>query len=232
MLKIILQRLESIGAPENVAGLARFGITTKKAFGVRAPELKRLAREIKKEIADRHRLAEELWATEIYEARVVAYLIDDPKKVTAKQMESWAADFDNWAICDSTCGTLFSYTALADEKIFAWTERDEEFVRRAGFALMACLAVHDKKAGPEKFIEFLRVIEEKAGDDERVLVKKAAGWALRQIGKRNLALNRLAVETARAVGRKHSKSARWIAADALRELTARQTIERLQKKTK
>jgi 3-methyladenine DNA glycosylase AlkD len=223
----ILQRLESLGTPENIAGMARFAITAKKAYGVSAPELKQLAREIKKATADRHVLAQELWTTEIHEARAIAYLIDNPKEVSETQMERWVKDFDNWAICDSTCGTLFCRTPFAYQKVFAWVERDEEFVKRAGFALIAWLAVHDKKAGDEKFIPLLELIENKC-DDERNFVKKAVNWALRQIGKRNQFLNKLAIRTAQKMRQKDSKAARWIAADALRELTGEKTIKRLQ----
>jgi 3-methyladenine DNA glycosylase AlkD len=227
----ILRRLESIGKPENIAGMARFAIKTEKAYGVSAPDLKQFAREIKKAAGDRHALALELWTTRVYEARVIAYLIDNPKEVTREQMEDWAKDFDNWAICDSTCGTLFSATPFAYEKIFAWTKRNEEFVKRAGFALIAWLAVHDKKAEDEKFIALLGLIEDKCAD-ERNFVKKAVNWALRQIGKRNLSLNRIAVESAQKIRRKDSKAARWIASDALRELTNEKTLERLKIKAK
>lgn len=213
----IIKKLESLGSPENVAGMARFGIVTKKAFGVAAPELKNLAKEIKKQTKDRHALALELWKTQIHEARAIAYLIDDAKQVTAQQMDSWAADFDNWAICDSTCGHLFCKTNFAHEKVFEWSEREEEFIKRAGICLIAWLAVHDKKADDEKIAKFLPILEQKS-DDERNFIKKAVNWSLRQIGKRNLYLNKLAIETAERIKLQNTKSARWIAADALREL--------------
>lgn len=225
----IVKKLESLENPANVAGMARFGIVTKKAFGVPAPVLKNLAKDIKKQTKDRHKLALELWQTGIHEARVVAYLIDDPKEVTTAQMDEWAADFDNWAICDSTCGTLFSRTPLAYEKVLEWSAREEEFVKRAGIVLMAWLAVHDKKAADEKLAEFLTVLEKKA-DDERNFIKKAVNWSLRQIGKRNLNLNKLAVETAERIKLRNTKSARWIAADALRELRSEKTLERIKRK--
>lgn len=221
----ILQHLESLGTPENAAGMARFGIKTKTAFGVSAPEIKKLAKEIGKN----HDLARELWATGVHEARIAAYLIDNPEEVTGEQMESWANDFDNWAICDGACGHLFCRTAFAYEKAFAWSEREEEFVKRAGIVLIAWLAVHDKKAEDACIAQFLPVLE-KHSTDERNFIKKAVNWSLRQIGKRNLALNEKAVAAARKIKAGNTKAGRWIAADALRELTSEKTLERLQKK--
>lgn len=225
----ILQKLESLGSSENVAGMVRYGITPRKAFGVSAPQLKQLAKEVVKSGVDRHALALELWKTEIHEARALAFLIEDPLLVTCRQMESWAKDFDNWAICDSCCGTLFRKTPFAYEKAFEWAERNEEFVKRAGFAMMAWLAVHDKKASNEKIAAFLPVIEKHA-HDERNLVKKAINWALRQIGKRNLKLNQLAIQHAERLGSGKTKVSRWIAADALRELKSKKLAGRLLKK--
>lgn len=225
----IINKLESLENLENIAGMKRFGIVTKKTFGVSAPVLKDLAKEIKKQIKDRHALALQLWETEIHEARAIAYLIDDPKQVTSEQMDSWAADFDNWAICDGTCGHLFCRTPLAYEKVFEWSEREEEFIKRAGICLIAWLTVHDKKAEDAKIAQFLPLLESKS-DDERNFIKKAVNWSLRQIGKRNLNLNKLAIETAERIKQRNTKSARWIAADALRELRNEKIIERLQKR--
>ena len=180
----IIKKLESLENPANIAGMARFGIVTKKAFGVSAPVLKELAKEIKKQTENRHKLALELWETGIHEARIIAYLIDDPKRVTPEQMDDWAADFDNWAICDGACGHLFCKTEFAYRKVFEWAEREEEFVKRAGIVLMAWLAVHDKKASDEGIAQFLPILEAHA-NDERNFVKKAVNWSLRQIGKRN-----------------------------------------------
>ncbi|NOT49610.1 MAG: DNA alkylation repair protein [Acidobacteria bacterium] len=222
----IITKLKSFGSPENVAGMVRFGIVTKKAFGVAAPDLKLLAKEIKKETSDRHSLALDLWKSGIHDARAIAYLIDDPKRVTPKQMDAWARDFDNWAVVDGTCGHLFCRTAPAYEKAFEWSERDEEFIKRAGIVLMAWLAVHDKKADDEKIAEFLPILE-KQSNDERNFVKKAVNWALRQIGKRNLALNKLAIEAAERIKLQNTKSARWIASDALRELSGDAVQKRL-----
>jgi 3-methyladenine DNA glycosylase AlkD len=227
----IVKKLESLENRANIEGMKRFGIVTKKAFGVPTPVLKQLAKEIKSQTADRHSLALELWQTEIHEARVIAYLIDNPKDVTEAQMDSWVKDFDNWAICDGACGHLFCKTKFAYEKAFEWAEREEEFIKRAGIVLMAWLAVHDKKADDDKILDFLPILETKAGD-ERNFIKKAVNWSLRQIGKRNLHLNKLAVETAEKIKLQNSKSARWIAADALRELNNEKVRERLLKKAK
>lgn len=223
----VVRELESLGSPENVAGMARFGIVAPKAFGVPSAEVKRVAKDVKKRVEDRHEFALRLWATGIHDARGVAYLIDDPKRVTEEQMDAWAADFDNWAICDSTCGHLFCRTPLAYKKVVEWSRRDEEFVKRAGIVLIAWLAVHDKKADGARFAELLPILEREAHDD-RNFIKKAVNWSLRQIGKRSLELNRLAIETAERIRAQNTSHARWIAADALRELTAEKTLERLQ----
>ena len=225
----IIKKLELLENPENIAGMLRFGIVTKKAFGVSAPVLKEIAKNVKKRTENRHELALELWETGIHEARIIAYLIDDAKQVSEKQMDSWAKDFDNWAICDGTCGHLFCRTNFAYEKVFEWSEKDEEFIKRAGIVLIAYLAVHDKKASDEKIAQFLPILEKHA-NDERNFIKKAVNWSLRQIGKRNLTLNKLAIETAETIKSQNTKSARWIASDALRELQNDKVIERLMKK--
>jgi 3-methyladenine DNA glycosylase AlkD len=227
----IIKKLESLGTPENVEGMKRFAIVTKKAFGVSAPVLKDIAKEIKKQTKDRHQLALELWETEIHEARIIAYLIDNPKEVTEKQMDSWVKDFDNWAICDGTCGHLFCKNEIAYKKVLEWSNREEEFIKRAGIVLIAWLAVHDKKAVDEKIAEFLQILEQKA-DDERNFIKKAVNWSLRQIGKRSLFLNKLAIESAERIKSQNTKSALWIATDALRELKNEKIQERLLKKVR
>jgi 3-methyladenine DNA glycosylase AlkD len=225
----IIKKLESLENPANIEGMKRFAIVTKKAFGVSAPILKELAKDIKKQTKDRHLLALELWKTEIHEARIIAYLIDNPKEITEKQMDSWVKDFDNWAICDGTCGHLFSRSEFAYKKVLEWSNREEEFIKRAGICLIAWLTVHDKKASDEKIAEFLPILEKKS-DDERNFIKKAVNWSLRQIGKRSFYLNKLAIESAEKIKAQNTKSARWIAADALRELQNEKTHERLQKK--
>lgn len=225
----IIKKLESLENPVNIAGMARFGIVTKKAFGVSAPVLRQIARDIKKQARERHALALELWKTEIHEARAIAYLIDNPKEVTEEQMDDWVKDFDNWAICDGTCGHLFCRTEFAYKKVSEWSEREEEFIKRAGICLIAWLSVHDKKADDEKIAELLPILENKS-DDERNFVKKAVNWSLRSIGKRSLYLNKLAIETAEKIKARKTKSARWIASDALRELTNEMVIKRLKNK--
>src|SRR5260221_5797552 len=225
----VVRKLASLGSAKNVEGMLHFGIATKKSFGVPTPILKKFAREVKKQAADRHGLAQELWETGIYDARAVAFWIDDPKLVTKKQMEAWAKDFDNWATVDGTCCYLFCRTTHAYDKAYEWAKKKPEFIKRAGFSLMAYLAVHDKKADAAKLAAFLPVIERNS-DDDRNFVRKAVNWALRQIGKRNLNLHKLAIETAERIKLQNTKSARWIANDALRELRSGAVIERLKKK--
>ena len=221
----VLNDLKAKSDPENIEGMKRYGIRFKEAYGVRVPELRTYAKKIKRN----HELALELWATEIHDARLLATMIDDPKQVTESQMEEWVGDFDSWDKCDLCCSNLFDKTAMAYEKAHEWSQRDEEFVKRAGFVLMATLSVHDKKAADGKFTEFFPLIE-KHSDDERNFVKKAVNWALRQIGKRNLLLNQEAILLAKKIREQDSKSAKWIAADALRELESEQVQKRLKLK--
>lgn len=218
----IIRRLKALGDPQAVAGMARFGIRAKKAYGISAPALRSLAKEIGKD----HSLAQKLWNSAILEARILACLIDDPQFVSEAQMERWVRNFDNWSVCDACCGNLFDKTPFAYDKAKEWSKRKEEFVKRAGFTLMADLAIHDKKARDQAFIRFLPLIKREA-KDERNFVKKAVNWALRQIGKRNRQLNQAVIETAREIYRLDSKSARWIAADALRELRSPAVQKRL-----
>ncbi|MBI2935792.1 MAG: DNA alkylation repair protein [Chloroflexi bacterium] len=221
----VLKRLESLANPQAVAGMARFGINPKGTLGISIPALRKLAKELGKS----HRLAQELWDSGGHEARILACMVDEPKQVTERQMEAWVKDLDSWDVCDQCCSELFSKTTLAYEKAIEWSSRGEEFVKRAGFALMACLAVKDKKASDAQFAIFLPLIAREAPDG-RNFVKKAVNWALRQIGKRNLALNKQAMEAARAIQRKDSASARWIASDALRELSSDAVQKRLRAK--
>ena len=225
----VLAKLESLGDTKNVAVMERFGIVAPKSFGIRTPLLKQFAKEVKKQAEGRHSLAEQLWETGNFEARAVAFWIDDPKKVTKKQMDAWAKDFDNWATVDGTCSYLFCRTPYAYEKAVEWAGKKPEFIKRAGFAMMACLAVHDKKAPDSKLAEFLPIIEKHSGD-ERNFVKKAVNWALRQIGKRSLKLNRLAVKTAGRIKLQDTRTARWVASDALRELKSPKVLDRLNEK--
>ena len=211
----IIRRLKAHSNPRAVEGMARFGINPSNTLGVSIPTLRKIGREIGTD----HSLAQRLWDSGIHEARILAAMIDDPKEVTVKQMERWVKDFDSWDVCDQCCSNLFDKTNYAHQKAVGWASRKEEFVKRAGFALMAALAVHDKQASNAQFERYLPVIRRES-DDERNFVKKAVNWALRQIGKRNLQLNRMAIETARLIQKKESKAARWIAADAIRELTS------------
>ena len=211
----VLRELRSLANPRNVAGMARFGINPHRTLGVTIPTLRKIARRTGKN----HALALQLWKSGLHEARILAGMIDDPACVTSRQMDAWARDFDSWDVCDQCCGNLFDKTAFAYRKAAAWSGRREEFVKRAGFSLMAALAVHDKRAGDAAFIKFLALIE-RAANDDRNFVKKAVNWALRQIGKRNARLRRHAIASARRIHRQDSRPARWIAADALRELGA------------
>jgi len=204
--------------------MAKFGINTKKAYGVSIPEIRKAAKEIG--IGANHELAQQLWSSRIHEARILAGMIDDPAKVTEQQMESWVKDFDSWDVCDQVCSNLLDKTEFAYKKTFELSDRKEEFEKRTSFVLMACLAVHDKVANDEKFLKFFPVIK-RHSTDERNFVKKAVNWALRQVGKRNKFLNREAVKAAKEIQKMDSKSAKWIAADALRELTGAAVQKRL-----
>ena len=221
----ILAKLKSLSDPKAIQGMAKYGITPEATYGVSIPNLRKIA----KEAGVSHNLAQQLWASNVRETRILAGMIDDPKMVTEEQMEEWAKEFDYWEICDQCCMNLFEKTRFAYQKCLEWSPREGEFIKRAGFVLMARLAVSDKKAADEEFERFLPIIKREASDD-RNFVKKAVNWALRQIGKRNLSLNKEAVETAEEIQRMDSKSARWIASDAIRELTGEAVQERLQGK--
>ena len=218
----ILDRLRSLADPEAKAGMARFGIETGTALGISIPKLRALARDIGRD----HGLAEELWASGVHEARVLAALVDDPNLVSEEQMERWVVQIDSWDVCDGACSTLFDRTPFAYDKAAEWSARDEEFVKRAGFVLMAALAVHDKVAPDERFLEMLPLIERES-HDERNFVKKAVNWALRGIGKRDRSLNAAAIAAGERIRAQGSRAARWIAADALRELRSDSVQSRL-----
>ena len=195
---------------------------SKRVLGLSLSTLREIARTIGRD----HRVASALWRTGIHDARLLAVLIDDPAQVTRAQMERWAADFDSWALCDGACMHLFDRTPFAYSLARAWSRRRDEYTKRAGFALMASLAIHDRHAADRKFLRLLEAIERGAGDG-RNFVKKAVSWALRQIGKRNVTLNRAAIEAARRLHPSESSSGRWIAADALRELRSPAVADRL-----
>lgn len=212
-LQTVLKQLNALAKPENLEGMAHFAIVGENRLGIAIPELRKLAKETGKD----HTLALELWRTNIPEARILASMIDIPEKVTEVQLEEWVTDFNAWDICDQVCMNLFEKVPAAIAKIPAWVEREEEFVRRTPFSLIACLAWHDKQAPDDYFIAFFPLLKQ-AAPDERNFVKKAVNWALRNIGKRNPALNQAAIQFAEELQKIDSKSARWIAADALREL--------------
>ncbi len=211
----ILNQLQDLSNPQAVAGMARFGINPHNTYGVSVVNVRRMA----KQIGHDHRLAQQLWASGIHEARILASLVDIPASVGEAQMERWVKDFDSWDVCDQCCSNLFDQTKFAYRKAVGWSKQKEEFVKRAGFVLMATLAVHDREAKNEAFQRFLPIIKREC-TDERNFVKKAVNWALRQIGKRNLYLNQLAIRTAKEIKAIESPAARWIGSDALRELSS------------
>ncbi len=220
----IIKKLKEHARPMNREAMERYGIKTENALGVSIPNIRKIAKEIGKN----HDFALQLWKSEFKEAKILASMIDEPKLVTEKQMEKWVKDFDSWDLCDQCCSNLFDKTSFAYKKTVEWSSRKEEFVKRAGFVMMACLAVHNKKAEDKVFENFLPIIKRES-DDERNFVKKAVNWALRQIGKRNIELNKKAIITAKEIYKKDSKSARWIASDAIRELTNPKILKRLKK---
>ena len=207
---------------KNIAGMARFGICSDGTLGVSMPELRKMGKQIGKN----HALALELWDTGIHEAKILASIIDDNKLVTAAQMDKWVRDFDSWDVCDQVCMNLFRYTPFAHKKTIEWAGTQKEFVKRAGYAMMASLASGDKKAMDADFIKFFPLIK-KAAADERNFVRKAVNWALRGIGKRNRALNKEAIKLSEEIMKMKEKSAKWIAGDALRELKSPAVQKRL-----
>lgn len=216
----VIARLKAESNPENVAGMARFGISSTNTLGISIYTLRKLAKEIKKD----HELALKLWDSGFHEARILASFIEEPEKVTEAQLEHWVKDFDSWDVVDQV-SELIAKTPYVIKKIHQWADREEEFVRRAAFSLIAEIAWHDKKMLDDEFEQFFPIIKT-AATDERNFVKKAVNWALRNIGKRNKALNRRAIEVAGEIQKMDSKPARWTAAGALRELLS----EKIQKR--
>jgi 3-methyladenine DNA glycosylase AlkD len=216
----IIKLLKSWADPKNVAGMVRFGISAKGALGFPVPKLRALAKKTGKD----HALALKLWNSGLHEGRILATMIADPAVMTAKEADAWVSDFDSWDTCDQACMNVLRYAPFAWNKILVWSKSKEEFVRRAGFAMIAALASGDKKATDAQFIKLFPLIK-KYSTDERNFVKKAVNWALRGIGKRNIKLNALVVKAARDIVKIDSKSARWIANDAIRELTDPKTIK-------
>jgi 3-methyladenine DNA glycosylase AlkD len=212
----IIERLRPLARPGALEGMARVGIATESALGVSMPELRALGKSLGRD----HALALDLWRTPLRETRILASLIADPRQMTEELMESWARDFADWEVCDQCCINLFGKTPFARHFALKWSDAEPEFVKRAGFVLMARIASTDKRAGDASFEPFLTLIAREAGD-RRNYVRKAVNWALRQIGKRNALLRAEAIACAESLRARHSPAARWIAADALRELRGR-----------
>lgn len=223
----VLRELKLLADPKVRAKMAYFGVHVHKAHGISAPVLHQLAKQIGKD----HHLAQQLWKSGIHEARILATLVGEPEKVTSAEMDRWVRDFDSWDVVDAACCYLYAQTQPAWSKVEAWSRRREEFVKRASFSLVAYLSYKDKAAADTRFVRFLGVIEREA-HDERNFVKKAVNWALRNIGKRNVQLNREAIRAAERIRRQGSRAARWIAADALRELKSVAVQARLRGKSK
>ena len=217
----IIEELKGLSNTEDIKGMKRFGITPQKTYGVKIPDLRKIAKNAGKN----HYLAKELWKTDYRETKILACMIEDPSLVTEKQMDKWVLEFDYWEICDQCCMNLFRKTSFAYQKIFEWSTHEEEFVKRAPFTLIAVLAVHDKESPNEKFEQFFPIIIRESVDN-RNNVKKAVNWALRQIGKKNIYLNKKAILISEKIYSINSKSTKWIASDALRELKS----EKIQKK--
>jgi 3-methyladenine DNA glycosylase AlkD len=224
-LEAALALIRQHARPEELAGMARFGINADKRLGLSVPAMRRIARTLGHD----HALALALWDTGIPDARIVAGMVAEPARLTSRQMDAWAKGFASWDVCDQVCNSVFRASPLAWHKVAVWATRRDEFVRRAAFALLTALAVHDKKAGDEQFLAALPLIEAAASDD-RNFVKKSVSWALRTIGKHNLALNAAAIAAAQRIRQQGTRPARWIAADALRELGSEAVQMRLRSK--
>lgn len=215
----IKKYLEPLGSERNLFGMQRFGIRFEKAYGVNIPIIRKLAKDYKRN----HEFALVLWETKIHELMLLAIFIDDYKQVTKTQMNKWVKDFKSWDICDQCCSNLFEKTPYAFEKVYEWSRSKDEFIKRAGFVMMAVIAVHHKKLEDIELFDFFTLIEREAWD-ERNFVKKAVNWALRQMGKRSKLLYDEAVEVAKRIEQQDSKSAKWIAKDALREFSIKKEI--------
>jgi len=221
----VLKRLEAKARPDQLEGMARFGMATERRLGVSIPDMRKMSKELGKD----HKLAILLWEAGIPEARILAAMIDEPDKLSEAQMEDWVKGINSWDVCDQVCQNIFEKSPLAWKKITDWSKREEEFTKRTAYALLACLAWHDKDAKDAQFIKLLPVVK-RGATDERNFVKKAVNWALRNIGKRNPNLNKAAMKTAKEILRIDSNAARWIASDAIRELSSEPVQRRLRKK--
>lgn len=214
--------LEARANPDQLGGMARYGMSVERRLGVKVPDLRKLARQIGRD----HQLALALWQTGIDDARILASMVDDPAELDGAQMDAWVQDFNSWDVCDQVCMNLFEKSPLAWQKIREWSQRDEEYVRRAAFALIACLAWHDKQARNEQFVELVPLIAAGASD-ERNYVRKAVSWALRNMGKRNPTLHAVVLQAAAEIGEQDSRSARWIARDVSKDLSTETTQRKL-----
>ena len=221
----IITKLKAKARPDQLAGMARYGMKTENRLGVQIPELRRLAKETGKD----HKLGLELWRTGIAEARILASMVDEPEKLTNQQMDNWVKDIDSWDVGDQTCMNLFEKTPLAWKKIEEWSQRPEGFVKRTAFGLLACIAWHSKTATDEQFTALFPIIAQGA-TDERKSIQKAVSWALRNIGKRNPQLNWAAIQLAQQILETKTKPARWVASDVTRELTSQAVQDRLRKR--
>jgi len=220
----IIKILKAKAQPDQLEGMAKFGLIKEKRLGVSIPYLRKMSKEIGKD----HKLALQLWESGFQEARILAAMIDVPEEVTEQQMEKWVKDINSWDVCDQINMNLFKRVLFARDKIIEWSSHEDEFVKRAAFSLIACLAWNDKQAPDKDFIKLLPFIK-KGAKDERNFVKKAVNWALRNIGKRNQELNKIAIKTAREIQKINTKTSRWIAADAIRELKSDAVQKRLKK---
>jgi 3-methyladenine DNA glycosylase AlkD len=219
---LIIARLEALASPEDAAGMARFGICGARVLGVSVKTLRAIAREAGRS----HALAEALWASGIHEARILASIVAEPKRVDHAHMERWAVDLDSWDLCDQCCTNLWVRTPFARDQALVWSEREEEFVKRAGFVLMAQVAGKDKGA-PAKLLHHYLARAEREAHDERNFVKKAVNWAIREIGQRDAQLNAAAIATSQRLKESESRAARWVGSDALRELTSDKITQRV-----
>jgi 3-methyladenine DNA glycosylase AlkD len=223
-LQEVLNRLKDKARPDQLEGMSRYGISPDQRLGLSMPDMRKIAKEVGRD----HELALALWKTGIQDAMIVASMVGDPDKLTEEQMEEWVKDINSWDVCDQLCMNLFEKTPLVWKKISDWSDRPEEFVKRAAYSLIACLAWHDKQVGDERFIALFPVLKHGA-TDERNYVKKAVNWALRNIGKRSRTLNMAAIELARDIQRIDSKTARWVGSDAIRELESEAVQGRLKR---
>ncbi len=214
----IVRKLKSKTNPDNLEGMARYGISIKNRLGVSIPDLRKLAKEIGKD----HKLASQLWAKGIDETKILASMIGEENKLTEEQAEKWVANFNSWDVCDQVCMNLFRKIPFVRKKIRKWSKRKEEFVKRAAFSLIACIAVHNKKMPDDEFIKIFSIIKQ-GSVDKRNYVKKAVSWALRNIGKKNKNLNKAVTKFSKELGQAESKSAKWIARDTLKDIQ-RETV--------